>query len=213
MNRPADLTGGDYYDWQPLPDGRLAVVMADVTGHGIGPALVMAVCRAYARATAPLASDSAALLNRLNNLLHADLSDGRFITFALALLDQTGRVDLLSAGHGPTLLYRAATGEVEQFGGDGIPLGIAPDESYGPVRTFTLQPADVLLLVTDGFFEWQRPSDNQAFGIQRLSDTLREIARAEAGPILARLDAALREYTAGAPQPDDMTAVVIKRLP
>ncbi|MCC6677096.1 MAG: serine/threonine-protein phosphatase [Phycisphaerales bacterium] len=211
MNRPADLTGGDYYDWQPLPDGRLAVVMADVTGHGIGPALVMAVCRAYARASTPLASDSISLLARLNNLLHADLSDGRFITFALAIIDPAGRVDLLSAGHGPTLLFRAATGQVEEFGGDGIPLGIIADETYGPVRSFSLEPRDVLVLLTDGFFEWQRPADQQAFGIPRLAETLRDAAAGPAQSILDRLDSAVRAFTAGATQPDDMTAVVIRR--
>lgn len=211
MSRPADLTGGDYYDWQPLPGGRLAVVMADVTGHGIGPALVMAVCRAYARATTPLAADSPDLLNRLNNLLHADLSSGRFITFALAIIDDTGRVGLISAGHGPTLLFRAATGDVEQFGGDGLPLGISPDESYGPVRAFTLDPGDVLLLLTDGFFEWQRPSDKKAFGTGRLAETLRAAAAGPAASILEHLDREVRAYSAGSPQPDDMTAVVIKR--
>lgn len=195
MSRPADLTGGDYYDWQPLPDGRLAVVMADVTGHGIGPALVMAVCRAYARATTPLAADSAALLNRLNNLIHADITDGRFITFALAIIDAAGRVDLLSAGHGPTLLYRASTGKVEEFGGDGIPLGIAPDESYGPVRTFTLEPDDALLLLTDGFLNGSAPSTRRpsaSRGFRRRSATPRATAPRTFWPALTRPSAPSR---------------------
>jgi serine phosphatase RsbU (regulator of sigma subunit) len=210
MNRPADQTGGDYYDWQTLPDGRLAVVLADVTGHGIGPALVMAVCRAYARASAPSAPEPGALLRRLNELLVADLRGGRFITFALALLDPSGRVDLLSAGHGPTLLYHADTGEVEQFGGDGPPLGIALEERYEPTRTFTMRRGDLLVLLTDGFIEWARDGREQ-FGAARMADELKRRADRPAAEILRDLDGAVREFAAGAPQLDDTTAVVIKR--
>jgi hypothetical protein len=126
MNRPADETGGDYYDWQELPDGRLAVALADVSGHGIGPALVMAVCRAYARATASTFDNPIAFLRRLNELLSCDLRNGRFITFVLAVLDAQGSAQLISAGHGPTLLLRAESGVVTQFGGNGMPLAVSP---------------------------------------------------------------------------------------
>jgi len=208
---PAQQTGGDYFDWQPLPDGRLAVVLADVTGHGIGPALVMAVCRAYARATAPSAANPGALLDRINSLIHTDLQSGRFITMVLALLDERGGVELISAGHGPTLLYRAATGEIERFGGDGLPLGIAPDVPYGPHRSLTLARGDVLVLLTDGFAEWARPSDGEQFGINRLVETLGSVAKQPAKAILEAYFKAVRDFVGIATQPDDMTAVVMKR--
>ena len=213
MNRPADLTGGDYYDWQELPDGRLAVVLADVTGHGIGPALVMAVCRAYARASAPIISDPAILVGRLNDLLHADLPSDRFITFAIAILSPDGRVELLSAGHGPTLLYRAASGDIQQFGGDGLPLGIAPGEVYGPTSSFRMEQGDALMLLTDGFFEWQRPSDGECFGIERLCDAMIGSIRdgGLAAGMIRSIDAAVTKFADGAPQADDMTAVVVRR--
>lgn len=211
MNTPADLTGGDYYDWQKLSDGRLLAVMADVSGHGIGPALVMAVCRAYARASADIIPDPTKLMARLNELLHPDLPADRFITFAIAMLNSNGGIELLSAGHGPTLLYRAATGEIQQFGGDGIPLGIMPEESYGPTATFTLERGDVMVMLTDGFFEWARPSDDQAFGIERLCETLRNTAARDAQSILRTMDGAVRNFCAGSPQHDDMTAIVIRR--
>jgi serine phosphatase RsbU (regulator of sigma subunit) len=211
MNRPADQTGGDYYDWQQLPDGRLAVILADVSGHGIGPALVMAVCRAYARSTAPTAPDPAALLSRLNDLLHDDLPADRFITFVVAVLDAAGGARLVSAGHGPTLLYRAASGDVTQFGGDGVPLGVIPGEEYGPTNDLTLDEGDVLVMLTDGYFEWARLSDGEAFGIQRLHDTLRATAHADASTILRIFDETVRRFCDGSPQSDDMTAIVIKR--
>ena len=212
MNRPADLTGGDYFDWQPLPDGKLAVVLADVSGHGIGPALVMAVCRAYARASAPMSPDPAALLTRLNELLSGDLPDDRFITFVLGLLDKEGGVQLISAGHGPTLLYRAASGEVLEFGGDGMPLGVSPVEQYGPTTSLKLVEGDVLVMLTDGFFEWARPGDGEAFGIKRLHEALRASASGDAAGILRSIDETVCSFCKGTPQSDDMTAIVIKRV-
>ena len=211
MNRPADQTGGDYYDWQALPDGRLAVVLADVAGHGIGPAIVMAVCRAYARATAHTSPEPAAMLTRLNQLLHDDLPSDRFITFALAVLDDNGGVDLISAGHGPNLLYRAADGRVEQFDGDGIPLGVSPVEEYGPTTSLVLDEGDVLVMLTDGFFEPTRPGDEEPFGIPRLKEAIRAHAAADASTILRSVDETVRAFCGGTAQADDMTAIVIKR--
>ena len=211
MNRPADLTGGDYYDWQTLPDGRLAVALADVSGHGIGPALVMAVCRAYARSTAQSAPDPSVLVTRLNRLLHGDLPSDRFITFVLAVLDGDGGAQLISAGHGPTLLFRRSTAAVDRFDGDGMPLGVSAEETYGPTRSLSLDEGDVLVMLTDGFFEWARPEDRQPFGIDRLRAALAAAAHADAATILRTLDETVRRFCDGSPQPDDMTAIVVKR--
>ncbi len=210
--RPAEQTGGDYYDWQPLPDGRLAVVIADVAGHGIGPALVMAVCRAYARAVTPQAADPDSLLTRINSLIAQDLKDGRFITMCIALLSEDGRLEIISAGHGPTLLYRAAGRTIEQFAGNGVPLGVLPDEHYGPHATRALAAGDVLVMLTDGFFEYPRAGDHRQFGIERVCQALLDSATLPAREILERLDGQVRAFAAGNPQPDDMTAVVIRRL-
>jgi len=211
MNRPADQTGGDYYDWQELPGARLAVALGDVSGHGIGPALVMAVCRAYARSTAPTVPNPVALLTRLNELLHGDLPADRFITFVMAVLDEDGSARLVSAGHGPTLFFRASTGAVTQFNANGIPLGIDPVEKYGPMTLLNLDEGDVLVMLTDGFFEWRRPGDLEEFGIDRLQETLRECTHHDAQTILRTLDESVCQFCDGSPQHDDMTAIVIKR--
>lgn len=213
MARPAQQTGGDYYDWQEMPDGRLVVALADVTGHGIGPALVMAVCRAYARASAPATPDPSTLLEQVNRLNYADLaSTGRFITMVIAIVSPDGRVDLVSAGHGPTLLFRAETGKVEWFGGSGLPLGIDEDERYGPHLSFELKSGDAILLLTDGFVEWARAGDGRMFGVDRLCATLGAQAHGTARQILDGVDGAVQAFAGGAPQLDDTTAVVIKRL-
>lgn len=213
MARPAEQTGGDYYDWQALDDGRLVVAIADVTGHGIGPALVMAVCHAYARASAQTTPDAAELLSKVNELIYKDLSScGRFITMVIAILSPDGAVDLVSAGHGPTLLYRAATRSVEYFGGDGMPLGIDATERYGPHRRIQLEPGDAILLATDGFMEWARSGDRQMFGLERLCITFRDVATGSASSMLSGLDAAVQAFADGAKQGDDTTAVAIRRI-
>ena len=210
MNTPADKTGGDYYDWQRLPNGRLLVVMADVTGHGIGPALVMAVCRAYARASAPLEMDPTTLMGRLNGLLVSDIRGGRFITLAMAVLETGGGVELVSAGHGPTMLFRASDRSVEQFGGDGLPLAIADNESYGPASKFAMNRGDVLIMLTDGVMEWQNPAGEQ-FGTRRMAESLVEASSGTAAEIIERMQQAVLRFAAGEMQADDVTIVAIKR--
>jgi serine phosphatase RsbU (regulator of sigma subunit) len=211
-NRPASRTGGDYYDWQMLPDGRLAVVIADVTGHGLGPALLMAVCRAYARACVPVGPELRSALGRVNMLLHGDVTEGRFVTLAAAVVDpRSGNIELLSAGHGPILLLHAASERVDEFGGDGLPLGLLEDEVYGASSRLEMAPGDVLLLVTDGFVEWARPGDGELYGVKRLADFLRGNAAMDANAFIRRLAEDVEAFGAGSAQADDMTAVVIRR--
>ncbi len=210
-SRPADETGGDYYDWQALPDGRLAVVLADVTGHGLGPALVTAFCRAYARAVFRQHDELPAALGALNGLLGQDLTGSRFITFVAALItpdDDTTHV--LSAGHGPILHHRSATGEVTAEAAHAMPLGILPEFEFDEARPFTLAEGDVLALVTDGFFEWAR-ADGRMYGTARLRESLARHAGGDPTAIIGGLLGDLEAFVGDAVQPDDLTAVVIKR--
>lgn len=210
-NRPADRTGGDYYDWQLLPDGRLAVLIADVSGHGLGPALLMAVCRAYARASLPAGPELVSSLGRVNALLHRDVSDGRFVTLAVAVLGKDGGFDLLSAGHGPIVLYRARDQSVEVLGANGAPLGILKEGHFRAAHRLEMAPGDVLLFVTDGFVEFRR-ADGQLYETDRLCACLRANATLPAGALIAKLEADVSAFAPGVPQADDMTAVAIRRL-
>jgi serine phosphatase RsbU (regulator of sigma subunit) len=109
------------------------------------------------------------------------------------------------------MLLRGASGEIESFNGDGIPLGIDPSERYVNINTRRLEPGDALLMVTDGFFEWQR-ADGQQFGIVRLEQALRDAAGQPAGKVIEAIDAAAKTFAAQAPQGDDATVVVIRRV-
>ncbi|MHC5112353.1 MAG: PP2C family protein-serine/threonine phosphatase [Planctomycetota bacterium] len=210
-SQPADETGGDYYDWQELPDKRVAISLADVTGHGIGPALVTAVCRAYARASFPSREAMAELVNRINELLVEDLVAGRFITFVVAFLDPKDfSLELLSAGHGPLLLYTAGDGKVQEFAAHDIPFGLASGVGYGPPQRIEFAPGDMLVLITDGFFEWSN-ADGEQYGTTRLGEVIRAHAHLAPDEIISRIYNGVREFTGETPQDDDLTAVVLKR--
>jgi sigma-B regulation protein RsbU (phosphoserine phosphatase) len=211
LSLPADKTGGDYYDWQTAPDGRTLVTLADVTGHGVGPALVTAVCRAYSRAGFATGHEFAKLIGHLNDLLVADLAGTRFVTFAAALLDpQTQHVELISAGHGPIVHYIAAEHRLFEYNGTELPLGIISPLDYAPAVRIDLRPGDLLLLITDGFFEWAK-TDGERFGLKRLRQSILESAHLPTPEVIARIHATVREFAGGAPQGDDVTAVAIRR--
>jgi serine phosphatase RsbU (regulator of sigma subunit) len=209
---PADKTGGDYYDWQTLADGRTLVSLADVSGHGVGPALVTAVCRAYARASFATGRNVAELTDQLNQLLIADLPADRFVTFAAALLDPTrSEVDLISAGHGPILHYRACDRSVSEFGANDVPLGISPGADYAPSLRINLEPGDMLLIVTDGFFEWMRP-DGEQFGVERLRQAVIDGAESPLEKFIVGVYEKVKAFAQDTPQADDVTAVVMRRV-
>jgi serine phosphatase RsbU (regulator of sigma subunit) len=210
-NKPADQTGGDYFDWQALPDGTVAISLADATGHGIGPALVGASCRAYARASFLTAGARNGVLENLNGLLATDLSANRFVTFAVIFLNpKNGAVRVLSAGHGPILWYKHKGKEIENLEAQGIPLGMIAGAKYSQGIEGQLDQGDILALVTDGFYEWTNP-EGEEFGLTRLEDTIRESHHLSAEKIIEKLRSAVGAFCRGTKQQDDLTAVILKR--
>ncbi len=210
-NRPADQTGGDCYGFLPLDGGRLLFLIADASGHGIGPALVVTQCRAMIRALADRAEDPAAIAARLNSLLYEDLPAGRFVTACFGILDpELRRVNYISAGHGPLLLYHAATSEVESFGATGLPMAILQDSDYRQGPPIEFQPGDIFCLLTDGFVEWARP-DGELYGPARLNQLLAEHHHESCQSIIQAIHDDVRRFSQGTPQADDLTAVLIKR--
>jgi serine phosphatase RsbU (regulator of sigma subunit) len=210
-SEPADQTGGDYYDWIELPDGRVIVTIADAAGHGIGPALLIAACRAYFRAIATRDDPLERITAQVDALLAADIPDGRFITAAIALIDpRENQLSLYSAGHAPLYLYIAASGRVERYDADQPPLGTQMGQSDSHARVIPMAPGDSLVLVTDGFFECTNTS-GEMLGMDRLSDAIESHHASGAGDLIRRLYDGVLEFSRGRPQTDDITAVVIKR--
>lgn len=210
-NQPADQTGGDYFDWQHLPDGRIAISLGDATGHGIGPALVMASCRAYARASLLATNNNGGVLHRLNQLLVQDLPANRFVTYVVVLLDPaTAHVEVLSAGHGPIIWYRYRDDEILNIDAQGIPLGMMALAKYDQGTKVQLKAGDTLALITDGFYEWTNP-EGEEFGIPRLEKVIRESRDCKPEEVIARLRSAVETFCRGTEQQDDLTAVLLKR--
>jgi serine phosphatase RsbU (regulator of sigma subunit) len=210
-NRPADETGGDYFDWNVLSDGRLAVMLTDITGHGIGPALLAALCRAYARSAFETNKTMSDAVARLSRDLAEDLRPNRFATFASVLCRPAiSKIELLSAGHGPILLYSQRTDSCRELPAQGLPLGIMPEIGFEAPAEVCLEPGDLILIATDGFVEWEN-ADAQQFGVERLQATVRNAARLAPEQIIMKLVQDVTAFAGGTRQEDDLTAVVIKK--
>jgi PAS domain S-box-containing protein len=209
---PAEATGGDYFDYLPMLNDRWGIIVADVTGHGVGPALLMAETRAYLRVLAGRREDVGEILTRANGVLAEDVGSERFVTLFLARLDPKERTLVYaSAGHPQGYILDAA-GKVKQIlPRTGVPLGIQPDTTYQPAAEIKMESGDVLLALTDGIEE-AAAIDDTLFGIDRVLDVVRAHQKEPAQQIVHALYAASREFSQNAPQMDDVTAIVIKVL-
>ncbi len=209
-NQPADDTGGDFWDHHSLPDGGLALALADATGHGIGPALMMAACRSLFRATTSISSDLTAVVDRINRLLHEDLHESRSVTAVFAYLE-ADTLSFLSAGQGPLVRYLAGQDKVLCDNAHGIPLGILADYPWPSAERFRMARGDLAMFVTDGFFEWENRRGEQ-FGIPRMLDLLRAHHDRSSEEIIRALYRAVRSFAGDEPQSDDLTALVVRKL-
>lgn len=211
-NQPADDTGGDYFDWEILPDGDVVVTLADVTGHGIGPALLAAICRAYARSSFRVVQSLPAALENINQSLSSELGPSRFVTFVAAkCAPNDSNLEILSAGHGPIFIYSRSDDKFKEMQAQAVPLGILPFFRSDGVEQLLLQSGDLLVLATDGFFEWENDVGEQ-FGVQRMEEVIRMSRDYGPAEIIANLYAAVTRFCDGGKQQDDLTAVVIKRV-
>jgi serine phosphatase RsbU (regulator of sigma subunit) len=207
---PAEATGGDYFDYIPMADGTLGVVISDVTGHGFGPALVMASTRAYLRGFTLLHADVTAVLGLANRALVTDVGNDRFVTLLLARLDPAARTLAYgNAGHPAGYVLDTRNRVKRSLASTSIPLGVLPEADFPAGEPVRLDPGDLVVLLTDGIVEARAP-DNTPFGTQRVFDLIRLYRTDPARLIVANLYHAVRAFTQNTPQLDDITAVVIK---
>ena len=215
----ADDTGGDYYDFIPTSDDRWVIVVSDVTGHGIGPALLGASTRSYLRALITFAAGADSqnlnpdtLIARLNALLAEDLHEGRFVTMMLALLDPTQRrLTYASAGHEDGLHLPAGADAFSRLEATGFPLGIMKDYPVEDARSIDLAPGDLVVFTTDGIAETFN-AQRKPFGDDRLKEAIRRARTGTAPAILDDIKNTVAEFRAGAPQADDLTIVTLRAL-
>ncbi|MGD8775731.1 MAG: SpoIIE family protein phosphatase [Syntrophobacterales bacterium] len=211
-----DETGGDYFDFFPSGDedsARTGVLVGDVTGHGIGAALLMATARALIRGLASKQQNLAECVSQVNRLLTADVrQSGNFMTLFFLELEVGSRlVRWVRAGHDPAILYDPATESFEELKGSGLVLGVDEDYSYQQIEK-TIETAGTIILVgTDGIWEAHN-GDGEMFGKARLYEIIRINARKTAEEIQDAVLEALSDFRGDVAQEDDVTIVVIKVL-
>lgn len=207
-NRSADETGGDCYDFLPLDDGKYALMLADATGHGIGAALVIAQCRALTRGMLSLTRRLPTVAARVNGIMTHDLTDDRFVTAFIGVLDPAEHVlEYVAAGQGPLLFV--SPGGVEVRKASALPFGVVEDFDCTAER-YTFTPGATVILLTDGFYETTSPAA-ELFGEERVAAFFQRHADLPLAELVARLHEEVREFSHNAPQKDDLTAVLIRR--
>lgn len=215
ITHPASLTSGDYYDFIASPDGSLVVVVGDVSGHGLGPALEMVETRASLRTILSYETEISEAMSRLNRVLTSDLPEGMFVTlFAIRLDPRQRSITYTSAGHQANILFRSD--EVSRLRSTGTVLGLFAESAFETAERISLQSGDLVVLATDGIMEQTAaPNERGAtelYGWNRTMQTVREHRHRPAREILDRLCLDVRRFANGSPQKDDVTAVVIKVL-
>jgi serine phosphatase RsbU (regulator of sigma subunit)/anti-sigma regulatory factor (Ser/Thr protein kinase) len=208
--RPARAVGGDFFDFVRRPDGRLVVIVGDVTDKGVPAALMMATVRGTLRGSAQRLESPGAVLARVNDLVCPEMPRAMFITCLVALLDPaTGRLTLANAGHCLPYRRRHAGGTVP-IHATGMPLGLLPGIGYDDVVAM-VEPGDTLVLYSDGMVEAHNPA-GQMVGFDGLAE---RVAAHPGGPALKdHLLAELAAFTGpGWEQEDDVTLVVMQREP
>jgi serine phosphatase RsbU (regulator of sigma subunit) len=205
----ANQVGGDYFDYVPLPEDRLAIVLADVVGHGVAAALLMARLSAETRYCLATEPDVGAALAKLNNRFLGPTPD-RFITMAAAVLDpHKNLLQIAIAGHMPPL-WKRQDGTILDAGEEvaDVPIGVAPDIRYATAE-IQLAPSDLLLFYTDGISEAMDAND-QCFGVSRIRDFLQQTSgtAANLGEGLIRR---VRQFAGANAQSDDICIVCLRR--
>ena len=210
-NQAAEETGGDFYDFQQLDNKQLIFVIADVAGHGLGPALLATECSALLRAYFSMDTEITESLTQVNKLFFQHLPDDRFVTVCVGrLIPEQSKIEFVSAGHGPVILLRAANRQIEMLPVSGMPLGVLADNKYTQSELIAFNSGDLLVALTDGFFEWENRQGN-CFGVDRVCATIRRYSELSADCIITNLYHELLDYTREIKQQDDLTAVIIKK--
>ncbi|NBX24914.1 MAG: GAF domain-containing protein [Planctomycetes bacterium] len=219
---PAEQCGGDAFDVVPLRRGEIVepdaecdemvLLVADATGHGIGSALSAMQARAMLRLGLRLRQPMDRIVSECNRQLCQDLPMGRFVTAWFARVHlHSGLVESVAAGQGPVLHYRRATDDFVTLPTDLPPMGVVPEDLPAERTELILQPGDLLVALTDGYFESEGPGGEQWLQ-QRCEALIRRDRDLDPSAILAACNAAMTEWCSGAPAADDRTAIVLKRI-
>ncbi len=213
---PNEAVGGDYCDVIPLGSGELSsgevvLCVADVSGHGLGPSLLMASVRAALRTLILSHTSPQELLEKLAVALADDFEHGSFITMCLTMLaPERHELTFANAGHAPALVYRAAAGGFVELDSTGVPLGVIVPTDYPLGPAVTMQPGDLMVLATDGIVE-SFDRHGVQFGVERLKQLITKLARAPIQEIVRSIGREVELHYVGDSPPDDLTVLALRR--
>lgn len=206
----AKAVGGDYYDYLTMPERRIGLAVGDVSGHGLGPALLMVETRAYLRALLQTTRDIGEMLTILNRTISHDMKADRFVTLIFVLFDpQTRSLSYSNAGHSTCYILNSSGIVKKELSSIGPPLGIFPEADFSYISGIPLESGDVVCLLTDGFEEAFAP-DGSTFDTERVLEIIRANCKKNAKEIANALYNAVRDFCKGELQHDDTTVVVVR---
>jgi len=209
--QPATYAGGDLFDLVML-NGKLFVLLGDATGHGFGPALSATQMQAMLRVAFRCGASLEEAYRHANNQLAEDLPADRFITAFIGMLDpRTHELRFHSAGQGPILHYRAAERRAEWHQPTTFPVGILEIDEVGAANSLLLEPGDIVALISDGLYEYANPA-GELFAEARVAATLEQGRELPISALSRLLVEEAQRFGAGAPQADDITLVLLRRL-
>ena len=209
---PTGHAGGDMFDLVVL-DGQLFILMGDATGHGFGPALSATQMQAMLRVAFRCGADLGQAYRHVNNQLEEDLPNDRFVTAFMGFLDpQRHIIHYHSGGQGPILHFRAAGKRCEWHRPTTFPVGILEIDDPGEGQTLEMGPGDILVLLSDGIYEFENRQGAQ-FGEERVARLLEYHHRLPAAELARQILSATFEHGQGVSQEDDITLVLVRRLP
>jgi len=208
FSQPAQVVGGDYYDFFGYPDGSQGIVIADVMGKGLSASMLMSNLQASLRIIGPEYDDPAKIARRLNDLFLRNLKLIRFISIFMGILDpECRKLRYCNAGHHSPLLRKASSGEILTLQPTGPAIGLSPDPEYMS-ESVDIEPGDFLLLYTDGIIE-NRNRDNEEFGEERLKRFLAENHTQTADDFIPTLVKSAQAFSRELH--DDVTLMALKR--
>ncbi len=211
FSRPAQIIGGDYFDILRFQNGRYALVIADVAGHGVSASLFMASLQTALRTLVPNCSSPSEVMQKIHHLYSHNIHFASFVTIFLAAYDpDQSSLTYINAGHNPPLLlYRGSdlSTQVDWLAPTGAAIGLVEEPEF-EVKTTTLHPGDLLVMYTDGVTE--AVDQQELFGRERLAHSVLESAGLPARGLVESLWHSLQDYTHGQPLADDTTIVAMK---
>ncbi len=208
---PSKLVGGDYFDYFKLPDGRLLLAIADVSGKGMPASLIMANFQAALRVLAPLGLDPIELMGKLNDLVYHNTSSDKFITFFLGILDMAAStLQYINAGHNPPFIVKSTGSEMLKLSKGGLILGCLEHSDDYEIGEVEIESGDLLCMYTDGITE-TTDDRGEEFGEERLYSLVRQSVALSPELIIEKIISSVNLYAHNNLQQDDLSLVILRK--